>query len=91
MNVTWQVMDDVSDDLVESIGHLTFDPDQNSAEFTLHVRDDIAPELDETYHVQLLHASVVRSRLKNFNVNTHFDIWVNCKVVPSIFEVIMFF
>ena len=54
VNVTWAVLADTSNDLTETAGVLTFDPDQTEAHLVLRVRDDSRPELDERFTVQLM-------------------------------------
>ena len=59
VNVSWAVLSDSDDDIVEDSGFIIFEPGQGSHEIPIWVRGDKQPELDEVIMVQLMEVSQV--------------------------------
>lgn len=52
-SVDWQVLGDPGSDLVEQMGTVIFNDGDISSNLDLKIRGDTAPEMDETFQVQL--------------------------------------
>ena len=57
--VTWQVLTDTNNDLVDHQGNVTFINQQLTSDLELKVRGDTVPELDELFVVELVVVSRV--------------------------------
>ncbi|KAL4228132.1 hypothetical protein ACF0H5_013567 [Mactra antiquata] len=55
--VTWKVINDQNNDIVEHTGNVTFNNGQLYADLDLKIRGDTLPELDELFIVELAHIS----------------------------------
>ncbi|ELU13347.1 hypothetical protein CAPTEDRAFT_91039, partial [Capitella teleta] len=53
VNITWEIQSSSSEDFLESSGTLTFNPGQDQKDLVLRVRDDVTPELEESFWVIL--------------------------------------
>lgn len=68
VNVTWEVQSDPDGDLLEKRGVLVFAQDETKKDLVLKVRDDIIPEMEESFTVVLKHVSKVSSASRNINL-----------------------
>jgi hypothetical protein len=57
--VTWQVLSDKGNDIVDHTGNVTFSNEQLSGDIGLKVRGDPIPELDELFIIEIIAVSRV--------------------------------